>query len=282
LSTNEEPVAGVRRYFDNTASAFERLGQGSAALHRAVWGDGVTTRRQAFAYVDSLIAKQAATTGERPRLLDLGCGLGASLVNIAEQLPGSTGVGVTISPKQAQRAAALVAAAGLGERLRCVEADYHNLPDDLGLFDVAFAIEAFVHTTDPQAFFKAAALRVRSGGWLIVCDDFRGRPARRRYEQSLIDRFCKGWSVNTLITVDDTRAAATHEGFELIEIRDLTAELELRRPRDILLAALVAVVAPFRPSSSLLQSWIGGDALQRCLLRRLVEYRLLIFKRRRS
>src|SRR6476620_9428071 len=76
----------VREYYDSNSDAFERLGQGKTAIHRAVWAQGVVSRVQAFAYVDALIAERAADLGDTPRLLDLGCGLGASLIQIAGHL----------------------------------------------------------------------------------------------------------------------------------------------------------------------------------------------------
>jgi cyclopropane fatty-acyl-phospholipid synthase-like methyltransferase len=273
----DEQRAEVRRYYDENSRFFERHGQGAAAIHRAVWLEGVTTHEQAFGSLDRMIAEQAG--GESPRLLDLGCGVGASLMNLAALLPRSTGVGVTISPKQAARAAELIEHAGLGARMRCLEADFHELPDELGSFDLAYAIEAFIHTADPNAFFTQAARRIRPGGRLILCDDFLARPARNAREERWLARFRHGWTVGTLASPQEVRELARPHGFELTTGRDLTPYLELRRPRDLMLTAFLLVSRPFRPRGMLWRSWDGGDALQRALGARLIEYHFLVFAR---
>ena len=48
----------IRRYYDRHTSAFVALGQrgSDGAMHRAVWGPGTATHRQAFRYVEDQIA----------------------------------------------------------------------------------------------------------------------------------------------------------------------------------------------------------------------------------
>src|SRR5919109_2551365 len=120
-------AAEIRRYYDRHTHGFLRYGQGGSAgaIHRAVWGPGATTRRQAFHYVDDLIADRArslaATLSTPLHLVDLGCGVGATLAYIAAQLPAIRGTGVTLSPLQARIAAERIGAAGLSDRIRCIE-----------------------------------------------------------------------------------------------------------------------------------------------------------------
>jgi SAM-dependent methyltransferase len=271
----------VRRYFDDNTSVWERIGQGGIAIHRAVWGDGVTTRAEAFAWLDRQIAARVTTLGvAAPRLLDLGCGVGASLMQLAALLPAATAVGVTLSPRQAARAHALIAGAGLAARLRCVEADYLALPDELGSFDAAYAIESFENSPDAAGFFAQAARRLRPGGRLILCDDFAARAPRGQRETQWLERMRTGWMIHNLVTVAEAQALARPHGLELVEDVDLTAHLELRRPRDRLLAAVLALGRPLGLRHTLWRSWLGGDALQRALLARLVEFRFVVLARR--
>ncbi|GHJ48125.1 hypothetical protein Cs7R123_54670 [Catellatospora sp. TT07R-123] len=271
----------VRRYYDSNAAAFERLGQGGASIHRAVWGPGATTRADAFHYVDELILAALPPDVAVPSVVDLGCGLGASLLHLAARTE-LTGEGVTISAAQARRAAELIEQAGAGARVRCRQGDYLALPDDLaGSADLAFSIEAFIHSPDADGYFREAARCLRPGGRLIVCDDFltsaappdSPRTARRMAE------FRTGWHVGSLLTVDEVRAAAAPHGLSLVRDVDLTAYLELRRPRDRFISTLLAAGRVFRPSGPYWQSLVGGDALQWALLRGLLGYRFLELRR---
>ena len=58
-------AAQVRRYYDRHTSAFVAFGQGTGAIHRAVWAPGVGSRTAAFHYVDDEIASLASTL-DRP------------------------------------------------------------------------------------------------------------------------------------------------------------------------------------------------------------------------
>ncbi len=271
----------VRRYYDNNAARFERYGQGGASIHRAVWGPGVSSRPAAFHYVDELIRQTLPEGTTRPRVVDLGCGVGATLLYLASQLD-LQGEGITISPAQAARAAQLIAAAGAGGRVRCREGNYLAPPADLTGADLAYSIEAFVHGPDAARYFRAAAGLLRPGGKLVVCDDFltpralQPPPAAARW----LDEFRQGWRVGSLVSVEQARDLAGAAGLVPAQDLDLTPYLELRRPRDRLISLLVALARPLRIDRDYWQSLVGGNALQRALGAGYLSYRFLVFERR--
>jgi SAM-dependent methyltransferase len=271
----------VRRYYENNTGAFDRLGRTGGAIHRAVWGAGVATRAEAFHHVDELLLQALPAGVGRPVVVDLGCGVGASLLYLAGRTD-MVGEGITISPLQAERATSRIAQAGLADRIRCREGDFLAVPEDLAeRADLAFSIEAFVHGPDAGGYFREAARTLRPGGTLVVCDDFLAaraaslppRAARRLAE------FRTGWRIGSLLTVERTRVLAAEHGLRLVGDVDLTRQLELRRPRDRWIGLLVSAGRPFRVRGDYWQSLVGGDALQWCLLRGILRYRLLRFER---
>ena len=180
--------AQIRRYYDRNTSTFVALGQGGSvgAIHRAVWGPGVTVREDAFHFVEDRIAERIKLIGELSpavHVVDLGCGVGASLCYLAEKLPIS-GTGITLSPVQARLAAERIRLAGLADRIACVEGDYNDLPAGMRRADLAYAIESFVHGPSPERFFAQCRELVRPGGLLDhlrrlqTCD--RGSRGRTR------------------------------------------------------------------------------------------------------
>src|SRR5687767_14671649 len=201
-------VDEVRRYYDANTRNFERYGQGGGlgAVRRAVRGEGVRTRDEAFRYVDRFLLatlRELAPRFEAPLVaFDFGCGVGASLALLAAHEP-LRGVGVTLSERQAERADARFWAAGVEGRVRCLRASYLDLPPDLGRAHLVFAIESFVHSPDPAAFFASAAERLEPGGRLVICDDFltaAGEAARSARATRHLDEFRRGWLASSLVT----------------------------------------------------------------------------------
>jgi cyclopropane fatty-acyl-phospholipid synthase-like methyltransferase len=272
----------VRRYYDVNTKRFKSLGQGGEAIHRAVRGEGVQTREEAFRYVDRLVLgelrKLRPAEAELLHVLDLGCGVGATLRFLASQA-AIRGTGATISGIQAAMAREYSAPSSLV----FLEADFIALPSTLPVADLVFSIEAFVHASSPEAYFAAAARYLAPGGRLFVCDDFlttvRESNALSPKQQRLLHEVKTDWLANTLVTAQRANAIAASHGFRLIENRDLTPSLELRRPRDVLLTALIALGRRLPLTGYRWRSLRGGNALQLALVSGLVEYRALSWTR---
>ena len=276
-------AADVRRYYDRHTDDFVTYGQGGTvgALHRAVWGPGVDSADAAFRYVENRILEQLGTlsTGAEPaHVVDLGCGVGASLCYLATQSP-IRGTGITLSPVQVRHEEHRIREAGLPDRVRCIEGDYCALPKDIPPADLAYAIESFVHGPDPERFLSECARLIRPNGLLVVCDDFR-RPASEPAATRMVERFRQGWHLNTLIYPADLRTLAASAGFEHVSTVDLTPHLDGGRPRDRLIAACVALFGWLPLDGTRFGHLLGGSALQTCLARGWIGYDLALFRRR--
>jgi tocopherol O-methyltransferase len=206
--------------------------------------------------------------------------VGASLCCLAEQLPGMTGTGVTLSPVQARIASRRIAAAGMSDRVTCIEGDYTDLPASVRQGDFAYAIESFVHGPDPVRFFEQCRRLLRPGGLLAICDDFR-RPTLDSRAASAIARFRRGWHINTLLDSAELIRLARDAGFAHRSTADLSRYLELDRPRDRAIAVLAAATGWMPPMWSRFGPLLGGSALQQCLKRGWIGYDLVVFGRQR-
>jgi len=275
----------VRDYYDlNTARWFERPRE-SNTIHRAVWGDGVQSQAEAFQYLDRLILQELhALSSSYPaplHVLDLGCGICASLIFLASH-SAMRGTGVTVSGVQARYAANHIRQAGLGDRVTCLECDFLALPRTLAPVQLAFSIEAFVHSADPERYFAATAEHVAPGGLLIVCDDFLSARAEARVsrrEARMLAEVRNGWLAPSLVTVGHADVCASRVGYRLLKNIDLTSILDLRRPRDLLVAAAVTIGRYLPIPGYRWRSLVGGSALQAALLAGLIEFRFVAWQK---
>jgi cyclopropane fatty-acyl-phospholipid synthase-like methyltransferase len=273
----------VRQYYDRNTSRFERYGQGGAFVHRAVWGPGVSTSQEAFSYIESLILSELTRFQAAPTVLDLGCGLGASLIYLADRAP-IVGEGITISPVQAARAARLVEEAGLAKRVRCRVGNYLALPDDLHDVDLAFSIEAFIHSPNAQDYFGQAAHVLRPAGRLVICDDFLASTSLHEIPARAgrwLDEFRRGWHAGSLISAEQARELGGRVGLKLVGDTDLTPYLRLDHLHDRLLRFAVnfARLARILGRGKYWDAIVGGTALQHALKARVLTYRVLTFDR---
>jgi hypothetical protein len=117
---------------------------------------------------------------------------------------------------------------------------------------------------------------------LLVFDDFlseRGAGRLSPRDARVLSEVRKGWLANSLVTVRQASELASQAGFALESNEDLTPRLELGRPRDHAIAALVAVGRHLPLHGFRFRSLLGGSALQAGLRTGLLEFRRLCWRR---
>jgi SAM-dependent methyltransferase len=133
-----------------------------------------------------------------PRLLDLGCGLGATLRSFARRMPHAGLLGITRVPWQVEQARTLNEAAGCGERVRIIQGDYEDTLLPGGSYDGAYAIESscYAHGADKGALLAEAHRLLRPGGRLVVVDGFLGGGRFvNAVQQRIYRKLCECWVI---------------------------------------------------------------------------------------
>jgi cyclopropane fatty-acyl-phospholipid synthase-like methyltransferase len=159
-----------------------------------------------------------------PHLLDLGCGLGATLRSFARSLPHARLLGLTKVPWQVGQARTLNEAAGYGERVRVVEGDYEGTILPGSNYDGIYALESSCHAhgADKKALLAEAHRLLRPGGRLVVVDGFL---ASSRFasamQQRIYRRLCECWVIEELAQLDRFTARMEQLGFTDIRVEQL-------------------------------------------------------------
>jgi cyclopropane-fatty-acyl-phospholipid synthase len=165
LHSVERDAAAVRYHYDVGNDFFALFLDESMTYSCAIFSRGAQTLEQAQETKLELVARKLGLR-EGMRVLDVGCGWGSFAIHAARH-HGVSVTGVTLSPPQAELARRMAAAAGVGEQVEILVADYRQLPRSS--FDAIASIGMAEHVGESQIDLYARSLfaLLRPGGRLL-------------------------------------------------------------------------------------------------------------------
>jgi SAM-dependent methyltransferase len=268
-------VARYYRWLDGLSWFQEQRGEarhGALPVHRALADpDGGPPS----AFVIHRLMLQGLDLPTAPRALDAGCGYGATLLDLAPRLGGDW-TGLTLSPVQAARGTAEIAARGLADRAR-IRVQSYDVPME-GRFDLIYGIESLIHSADPTRTVTNLGAALAPGGYLVIVDDM---PELRLPEEAAarFDRFRQFWRCPVAPTREGWLAACHAAGLDVAAERDLNPLLQVRGMPDLAprLAALErrARIPRLLGLGLRLEAEIGGLLLETLQTEGFVRYRIL-------
>jgi MPBQ/MSBQ methyltransferase len=160
-------------------------------------------------------------------ILDLGCGVGATVRYAARMFPRKRVLGLTVVPWQVRYGTELNRRAGLDSRAKLTLADYTRSELPPASAAGAYAIESACHApgADKDAFVREASRLLAPGARLVVADGFLKNvqqqplgPLFTRLHASL----CRSFVLPELAQVEQFAAALDRHGFTDIAIEDIS------------------------------------------------------------
>lgn len=103
-------------------------------------------------------------------VLDIGCGAGGIDLALVRDHGAGYVTGLDVEDPVLDRARALVAGAGLGDRIGLVKVAPGPLPFPPGCFDVVFSKDSIIHIPDKHALMAEVFRVLRPGGWFLASD----------------------------------------------------------------------------------------------------------------
>lgn len=218
--------------------------------------------------------------GDRPRsrLLDLGCGFGASMIRWLGDSSGATtttnAIGITPSGYQVARAQQVAKSLGLASQCTFLQQKLDSeLPGDL---DVVLAIEALGHTANLPGVLGSICRALRPGGTFIWLEDLLLEPADQDDD---VRGLADAWSSPPLRGMAAVRRELHAAGLQIVEEIDLTAQVPYRSLDQIQASHSTSsrwqrLPIPF--VRRICSAFAGGFLLERLYARNLACYRLIM------
>lgn len=166
-TTPDDTESVVTRYYLQSRWGYERYNPG-AAMHMALSDDGRYHEERLRAQAERVI-EEARRIGAK-RILELGCGQAFNARVIAAELPQVEVVATDLIDEHIDRANARGADL---PNFRAVRSSFTELPDDLGQFDLIFAVETLCHAPDIAPVIERIKTRLAPRGTFMFYDAFR-------------------------------------------------------------------------------------------------------------
>ena len=182
-------------------------------VHHGLWTRGTETPEDAARALAVRVA-DAARVGDGDRVVDVGCGYGATSRLLAAER-GATVTGLTLS-----RAQATAGPPAAGVELLVRDWLDNGLPD--GAFDAAISIEALSHMPDKPRAFAELARVVRPGGRVAIVDWLTREQPGPRETRLLLRPICEEGHLPSLHSAGEYDALLRASGLEPTGFEDLS------------------------------------------------------------
>lgn len=219
MSTPTERL--VTSYYLQSRWGYERYNP-QAAMHMSLTENGKYTHDGLRAQAETVIA-EARRIGAK-RILELGCGQAFNARVIAEALPEVEVVATDLIDEH------IAKARDRGAHLpnfRAVRSSFTELPDELGQFDLIFAVETLCHSPVVEPVIERVKARLAPGGTFMFHDAFRRADWDSQSEEMkralVLNELCL--AVPHGYYVEGTwEAALTEAGFADVTCEDLSVQ----------------------------------------------------------
>lgn len=192
----------------------------SLAMHFGYWDDKVKNFPEALERENEILA-EIVKVKKSDTILDAGCGIGGSAVYLTKKF-GCKVIGITLSQKQVDSAIKNAAENKVDKLTNFRVNDFAKTNFENNSFDVIWGIESVCHVNEKESFIKEASRLLKKGGRLIIADGFASKSSYDSSEKPLMTNWLKGWSVNSLSTVEDFKTSLKKLKFRKISYRNVT------------------------------------------------------------
>ncbi|MEV0330143.1 hypothetical protein CA850_00870 [Micromonospora echinospora] len=216
----EDLHRAVRDHYDKLVDLYEDLW--GEHIHHGYWDlDAPNASRDVAQRRTTQELMRFGGIPQGARVLDSGCGIGASAVMLAADL-GCTVEGITLSHEQVRRATEKASAAGVGDRtsFRVLDAMHTDYPDDT--FDVVWSMESCELMPDKRAYLAENLRILKPGGRLVVATWTSRDDRLDPKEVKLLRRLYRDFAISHVLPLEHYAKLCGELGYADVRTADWT------------------------------------------------------------
>lgn len=213
----------VEEYYDQSTKYLIKYWSDtkSLSIHYGFWYDDTTSRQEAFLNQHRAVA-ELLDPKKGELILDAGCGVGGVSIWLAKQTKAKF-VGITLSAKQVSLANQFAANNNVSDRISFHKMNFFNTDFQNNKFDKAFFIESLCHAYPKQhQVFNEIFRILKNGATLLISDSILLRQPKNKKEEKWVSKFCQGWAMDTISTLNEIVDSLKKSKFINIDIIDRT------------------------------------------------------------
>jgi ubiquinone/menaquinone biosynthesis C-methylase UbiE len=165
------------------------------------------------------VFKRLNVVDQKKHIVDLGCGMGASIRHGITKYPSLAVTGLTISPFQVEKGNELLHT----ERGTILNRDYRNTFFPKNSFDGAMAIESLCHSGCNIDALEETYRILKPGSTFVIADAFTKKDVDKMnpLAKYTYKGLCESWSLQSLGNVNRVKADLQKLGFKDIKVQNI-------------------------------------------------------------
>lgn len=156
---------------------------------------------------------------KKAHVVDLGCGMGTTLLHGIQKYPKLAITGCTISPFQVEEGNKRIQS----ERGTILNRDYRNTFFKDESFDGAIAIESLCHSGCSTEALEEAYRILKPNSTFVIADAFskKDKEAMNPFSKKVYDGLCASWSLKSLGNIKKVKQELERIGFKDVQIKNI-------------------------------------------------------------